>query len=62
MLIKIASIRYNRIDDDTYIAELVDFDGKTQITMEPKEIEVGESYEIQFGSPLIVLREDFPEL
>jgi hypothetical protein len=62
MLIKFDGIEFNRIDDDEFIATFIDKQGNVLVTMEPMEIDVGETYKLFFGTPAIVMRENLPDV
>lgn len=54
-LIKYMKIAYERVDEDTFIATFLDDNDNVLMTLEPREIEVGDSYILVPGSTGVIL-------
>lgn len=62
MLIKARGIRIARTQENQLTAYFVDEDDNLVMTMEPTEVFDGEELKIDFGSTLVMLKENLPDL
>jgi hypothetical protein len=59
-LFKFRNVIFNRIDEDEFIAQLTDEYGNIVMTMEPRKVEEGENYAIEFPNDNVIARERMP--
>ncbi len=60
-LFKVRSIVFNRLGEDEFIAQLIDKQGNVVMTMEPRIIEEGENYSLEFPNDVVVAGQKMPE-
>jgi hypothetical protein len=55
MLLKYKKIAYERVDEDTFIARFLDEEDNVLMTLEPREIEVGDTYFLVPGTTGVIM-------
>jgi hypothetical protein len=54
VLLKYKKISYQRVDEDTFIARFLDDEDNVLMTLEPREIEVGDTYVVVPGTTGVI--------